>query len=203
MWLTAIVAALTMSGLDSRMRWGLGGLAAVIAVALLAVRSGHRHGFVTRLTGWVARRRLGRLSTWLARREADFEAVDAQLVALHRDQRGRLMAAIAVDYLSRVVAVGELLIVAYAVGNAMSWSAATMISGLSALAVNIFFILPYEMGSREGSLYALFALAGVPASVGMIAAVLTRIREIVWCLLGLLLAGKGGRRAARDAAAAP
>jgi uncharacterized protein (TIRG00374 family) len=201
MWLTAIATALTLRGVDTRLRWALGGLALVIVLALLAVRSGHRHGFVTRLTTWIARRRLGRLSEWLARREADFEAVDAQLIALHRDQRGRLTAAIAVDYLSRLVAVGELLIVASAVGHAMSWTAATMISGLSALAVNIFFILPYEMGSREGSLYALFALAGVPASVGMIAAVLTRIREIAWCVLGLLLAGKGGRRAAREAAA--
>ncbi len=203
MWLTAIAAALSLGHVDGRIRATLGVLAGLIVTALFVVRSGHRHGFVTGLAGWIARRRLGRLSAWLARREADFEAVDAQLIALHRDQRGRLLAAIAVDYVSRLVAVGELLIVAYAVGAAMSWTAATMISGLSALAVNIFFILPYEMGSREGSLYALFALAGVPASVGMIAAVLTRIREIAWCVLGLLLAGKGGRSAAREAATTP
>ncbi|MBK9548818.1 MAG: flippase-like domain-containing protein [Gemmatimonadetes bacterium] len=201
MWLTAIVAALTLPGVHGRIWWALLAMGGVIVAALGVVRSGHRHGFVARLAGWIARRRLGRLSAWLTKQEEALVAVDAQITSLHAEQPGRLGAAIAVDYLSRWVAMGELLLVAYAVGTPLGITPAVMISGLSALAVNLFFLLPWEMGSREGSLYLLFGLAGVPASLGLIAAVMTRLREIVWCALGLALAGPGGRAAAAEARA--
>jgi uncharacterized protein (TIRG00374 family) len=201
MWLTAIVAALTLPGVHGRIWWALVAMGGVIVAALGVVRSGHRHGFVARLAGWIARRRLGRLSAWLTRQEEALVAVDAQITTLHAEQPGRLGAAIAVDYLSRWVAMGELLLVAYAVGTPLGITPAVMISGLSALAVNLFFLLPWEMGSREGSLYLLFGLAGVPASLGLIAAVMTRLREILWCALGLAMAGPGGRAAAAEARA--
>ena len=201
MWLTAIAAALTLPGVQGRTWWTLLALGGVIVAALGVVRSGHRHGFVARLAAWIARRRIGRVSTWLTQREAALAAVDAQMTTLHAERPGRLGAAIAVDYLSRGVAMAELLLVAHAVGTPLGVTPALMISGLSALAVNVFFLLPWEMGSREGSLYLLFGLAGVPASLGLIAAVMTRVREFAWCAIGLALAGPGGRAAAAEARA--
>lgn len=203
MWLTAVVAALTLPGIPGALRLALVGLAIAIVAALAVVRSGHRHGFVLRLSAWIARRRLGHLSAWLTRREEVFAAVDAQLTTIHNEHPGRLALAITVDYLSRWVVMGEVLLVAHGIGLALGVTAAVMISGLSALAVNLFFLLPWEMGSREGSLYLLFGLAGVPASLGLVAAVMTRAREIVWCAVGLALAGPGGRSAARKATNSP
>ncbi len=196
MWLTAVVAALTLQGIPGELRLGLAGMAIAIVVALAVVRSGHRHGFVLRLSAWIARRRLGRLSAWLERREEAFASVDAQLTTIHNEHPGRLALAISVDYLSRWVAMAEVLLVAHGIGLAVGVTAAVMISGLSALAVNLLFLLPWEMGSREGSLYLLFGLAGVPASLGLVAAAMTRAREIVWCGIGLVLAGRGGRKKA-------
>ncbi len=190
MWLTAIVAALTLTSVDGALRVGLIAAGVVIGAALVVVQLGHRHGFVARSTAWLARRPLGRASTWLAARAEGFAAMDSQLATMHTDHPARLALAVGVDYLSRWVAMGELLLVAHGLGISISVLSAVMISGLSALAVNVFFLLPWEMGSREGSLFLLFGLAGVPASVGMIAAVLTRLREIVWCGIGLLLAGR-------------
>lgn len=190
MWLTAVIFALAFGHASSQVRWLLAGTAVAIGAGLGVVLTGHRHGFVTKLAAAVARLRLGRVSRWLTEREAAFASVDAQVTALHRDRPGRLAAAIFVDYVSRWVAAGELLLVAYGLGIDVGVTAAVMISGLSALAVNLLFMLPWELGSREGSLYLLFALAGVPSSVGLVAAMATRIREFVWCGLGLALAGR-------------
>lgn len=201
MWLTAIAAALTLPGVVGRTWWAMVTTGGVILAALGVVRAGHRHGFVARIAGWLARRRLGKVSAWLIRQEEALLAVDSQLTTLHAERPGRLGAAIAVDYLSRWVAMGELLLVAHAVGTPLGLAPAVMISGLSALAVNLLFLLPWEMGSREGSLYLLFGLAGVPASLGLIAAVMTRVREFAWCAIGLALAGPGGRAAAAEARA--
>lgn len=194
MWLTAIGFGLMVGQVSGEVKLALAGAAAVIALALVVVLSGHRHGFVGKLTTGLARLRLGRFSRWLAEREAAFAAVDAQVTALHRERPGRLALAIGVDYVSRWVAAAELLLVAYGLGVAVSVPAAVMISGLSALAVNLFFMLPWELGSREGSLYLFFAMAGVPASVGLVAAMATRIREFFWCGLGLALAGRSNNQ---------
>lgn len=189
MWLTAIAAALTLVNIPGPTRVGLIIAAGVILAALLVVRSAHRRGFVAGIAAWIAQRGLGRISAWMTRREAAFTAIDQQLATLHAERPGTLVLAIAVDYLSRCVAVGELVLIAYGIGVSVSLVAAVMISGLSALAVNVLFLLPWEMGSREGSLFLLFGLAGVPAAVGVIAAVITRLREFVWCAIGLALAG--------------
>lgn len=190
MWLTAVGFALAFGHGTGRVRLALAGAAVIIAAALAVVLTGHRHGFVTKLANGVGRLRLGRVSKWLAAREAGFTAVDAQITELHRERPGRLAAAVLIDYLSRWVAAGELLLVAQGLGVDVGVTSAVMISGLSALAVNLLFMLPWELGSREGSLYLLFALAGVPASVGLVASMATRIREFVWCGLGLALAGR-------------
>ena len=194
MWFTAVGFALGFGHASGRVRLVLAGTAVVIAAGLAVVLTGHRHGFVTKLAAGVARLRLGRVSRWLTEREAAFAAVDAQVTSLHRERPGRLAAAVVVDYASRWVAAGELLLVAQGLGIDVGVTAAVMISGLSALAVNLLFMLPWELGSREGSLYVLFALAGVPASVGLVAAMATRIREFVWCGLGLALVSSRSTR---------
>ena len=190
MWLTAVAFAAAFGHTTTEIRLVLAGTAVAIAAALALVLTGHRRGFVTKLAAGVARLRLGRVSRWLNDREAAFAAVDAQIMSLHRERPARLAAAVFVDYVSRWVAAGELLLVAHGLGIDVGVTAAVMISGLSALAVNLLFMLPWELGSREGSLYLLFALAGVPSSVGLVAAMATRIREFVWCGLGLALAGR-------------
>ncbi len=200
MWLTAVTFALAFGHTTNQVRLVLAGAAVVIGAGLALVLTGHRRGFVAKLTAGVARLRLGRVSRWLTEREATFAAVDAQVTSLNRERPARLAAAIFVDYLSRWVAAGELLLVAYGLGVDVGVTAAVMISGLSALAVNLFFMLPWELGSREGSLYLLFTLAGIPASVGLVAAMATRIREFAWCGLGLALAGRpnGPRQSTRN-----
>jgi uncharacterized protein (TIRG00374 family) len=193
-WLAALLLALTLPGVSPAIRGGLVAAALIVVLALQVVRSGHRGGFVASVAGWIARRRLGRLSAWVAEREAGFKAADDQMTAMHRERPGRLAVAVGVDCLSRVVAAGEILLVGYGMGQAMSLTAGFVVSGLSALTVNIFFLLPWELGSREGSLYLLFGMAGMPVAVGLIAAVLTRGRELVWAAIGLILAGQQARR---------
>lgn len=68
MWLTAIGFALLVGQISGEVKLALAGAAAVIAVALLVVLTGHRHGFVGKLTTGLARLRLGRFSRWLAAR---------------------------------------------------------------------------------------------------------------------------------------
>jgi hypothetical protein len=53
--------------------------------------------------------------------------------------------------------------------------------------MNMFFFVPFELGTREGSLYFILESLGFGAGVGIFIAVVNRIREFFWILVGLLL----------------
>jgi hypothetical protein len=47
--------------------------------------------------------------------------------------------------------------------------------------------MPFNVGSKEGGLYVIFAALGLPSRLGVAAAVVSRLREITWIAIGLLL----------------
>jgi hypothetical protein len=80
----------------------------------------------------------------------------------------------------------------------VSFGTAFIIGGFSSLIVNLFFFMPFNVGSKEGGLYAIFAALGLPSRLGIAAAVVSRIREITWILIGLLLVLASRRKASAD-----
>jgi len=58
------------------------------------------------------------------------------------------------------------------------------------------FMLPYELGAKEGSLYLLFRLVGVNPTLGVYAALVSRLRDLAWIGIGLVLIWVAGRRGA-------
>ena len=66
---------------------------------------------------------------------------------------------------------------------------------------NTLFVLPYELGAKEGSLYFLFPLVGVDPALGVYAALVSRVRDLAGIAAGLGLIWGTGRR--RGAAPAP
>jgi hypothetical protein len=78
----------------------------------------------------------------------------------------------------------------------VSFGAAFLIGGFSSLVVNLFFFMPFNVGSKEGGLYVIFAALGLPAHLGIAAAVISRIRELTWIAIGLILVLMARRRVA-------
>ena len=66
--------------------------------------------------------------------------------------------------------------------------------GLLALAMNLFFLFPWELGSREGSLLAVSTLAGMPIGFTGLAMVAGRLRELSWAAIGVALLWSESRR---------
>ena len=56
--------------------------------------------------------------------------------------------------------------------------------------------VPFEVGTKEGSLYLLFRLLGLDPALGVYTAIVARLRDVVWIGAGLALVWLAGRRAA-------
>jgi uncharacterized protein (TIRG00374 family) len=162
---------------------------AVVLIALTALLLAiHREGVIERLFDLGMKLPLiGRFVRRLEpRREALIE-VDRQLIAFHRTSPRRYYGSLSLEYLARAFSMFEFFIIARAIGHPVSFASAFLIGGFSSLIVNLFFFMPFNVGSKEGGLYVIFAALGLPSRLGVAASVLSRLREIIWIAIGLLL----------------
>ena len=168
----------------------------VIGALLLAV---HREGVIERLFDLASRVPvLNRFAIRLEPRRSALVEVDRQLIAFHRSSPMRYYGALFMEYSARVLSMLEFYIIARGVGHPVSFGTAFLIGGFSSLVVNLFFFMPFNVGSKEGGLAVIFAALGLPSRLGVAAAVVSRLRELSWIGIGLLLVLWTRRRVSRD-----
>ena len=157
----------------------------VIGALLLAV---HREGVIERLFDLAGRiPLLNRFAIRLEPRRSALMEVDRQLIAFHRSSPMRYYGALFMEYSARVLSMLEFFIIARGVGHPVTFGTAFLIGGFSSLVVNLFFFMPFNVGSKEGGLAVIFAALGLPSRLGVAAAVVSRLRELSWIGIGLVL----------------
>lgn len=140
---------------------------------------------------------LERVTRWIEQRRNTFRTLDERMAGFVREHPRRFMMALAWETIGRFIAMLEFLFIARSVGIDISYPTAVVIGGFSQLILNLFFFIPFELGAKEGGLYLIVRLLGLPAYLGIYAAIVSRLRELAWILIGLLLIWlAGGRRRA-------
>jgi uncharacterized protein (TIRG00374 family) len=185
-WLTALCLALAMLPRTRAVVGPLVGALAIVSALAGLVLSGHARGGLERALDLLHRAPfLGGMARRLEPRRAALAEIDQQITAFYQASPGRFWTALALEYLSRSLWMVEYWLICVGVGIQTSFAKAFMIGGLSSLIQNALFLVPYELGTKEGSLYALFALAGLDPRAGVYTAVVTRARDMIWIAAGL------------------
>jgi uncharacterized membrane protein YbhN (UPF0104 family) len=114
---------------------------------------------------------------WLRRLAAPFAERQPEMHRALRD-------AVGLRFAERLIAVGEIYVVFYAVGAPVSLGSAALISAvLVAVSFSVFFS-PGQLGFAEAATAATGVLVGVSAAHGLAAALLRRVRQLSVCALG-------------------
>jgi uncharacterized protein (TIRG00374 family) len=187
-WLTALVLALFLLPASAAVILALLAAVAVVAGLALLLLRGHRHGVLE--SGLELMHRIPlvrRAALRLEPRRPALAEMDAQIAELYHEAPARFFGALAFEYASRALYVVEYWLICYGVGVAMSFAQAYLIGGLSSLALNALFFIPFELGSKEGVLYLLFELIGLDPKAGVYTAIVSRARDMVWIAGGLVL----------------
>jgi uncharacterized protein (TIRG00374 family) len=120
--------------------------------------------------------------------ETKFETlndVDQQVKNLFQNRRDRFYIALFWEFVARVVGCFEIYFIGLALDINIDFIDAMIISSGSSLFANLVFFFPMQLGTREGGLAMAVMSIGLPAKVGIFMGVVTRIREIVWIMIGL------------------
>jgi hypothetical protein len=177
------------------------------AWAGLAVLGGMTAGFILvpklRLSSRLGRR-FG-AKAWgraIAKSLAAIESVEDKVNAFARAHRARYWAAILLATLRWTLGTAEMWLALHLLGHPVSVVEAMVLEGLLQLARSVSFFVPANLGTQDGAIaLAAAALTGV-AAAGLGAALLRRVREVVFVALGFALGGWYSLRALRRAAAA-
>jgi uncharacterized protein (TIRG00374 family) len=128
-----------------------------------------------------------RLARKLEPRRTTLREMDSQITTLYHEHPGRFWTALGIEFLSRCAMSLELALIFWGLGLGIRIPEAFVAAALVTTLINLLFFLPLELGAREGGLYLVFALLGLGAEHGLFAAVVTRLRELVWAGIGLCL----------------
>jgi uncharacterized membrane protein YbhN (UPF0104 family) len=203
-FLTAVVLGAVLLPPQPVVLGALAAAGAVLAALVWLLLAGHRRGGLERALDLLHRvPLLGRLARRLEPRRPALAELDAQITDFYHRAPRRFAQALALEYASRAVFMAEYLLIALSVGVDIGYARAYAIGGLAQLVQNVLFVVPFEVGTKEGALYVLFRGFGLDPALGVYAALVSRLRDLVWIGVGVALVWVAGRRPAPQGAAAP
>lgn len=137
-------------------------------------------------------------SRFLTERKDSLERVDAQIAELHKQRKTTFYASLGLEFMARIVGCLEVLFILNILTSDVSFLSCVLIMAFTSLFANLFFFSPMQLGAREGG----FALAtgglAIPSAFGIYTGLITRVRELIWIVIGVLLMKVGNSTGKTD-----
>lgn len=194
-WLSSVVLYICLYPIG----WTTGILLGAVTLFCLSVTvffiKGYRNGMA------VAFIRIGSRLPFLKKKMCRFaeahkeklENIDGQIALLHQQKKRVFYTALLLEYVARVVSCLEIWLILNVLTTNVSFADCCLIAAFSSLLANLLFFLPMQLGGREGG----FALAvgglSLSGAYGVYTALITRVREMVWIVIGLVLMKIGNK----------
>ncbi|MFZ5624398.1 MAG: flippase-like domain-containing protein [Gemmatimonadota bacterium] len=170
--------------------WAMAAGIGVTAVCLAAIAwfllARHRAGLLEAgVDGLLRLPFTRRFRNHLERWQPRLRELDHEITAIHREDPARFRHALGIETAGRVLSTLEFAVILVGLGRPGNVWQALVIANFSSLVINLLFFLPFELGAKEGGVYVMFQWLGLDPALGAAAALLSRVRELVWMGLGI------------------
>lgn len=200
-WMSAIVLGLIFY----RMSWipfvSLILLFVIFCFAVLLFLRGYKKGLVHRTFCILSKIPFLKksINKLLEKKSDRFKEIDSQISNLHTHRRSSFYWSFFMEFLSRYIMCFEVNIIMFALspmypGIHISFIDAVMITAGYSLFANLVFFVPMQIGSKEGGYMLAFEAIGKRTSPAFIVSIVTRIRELFWIFIGILLLRTGKQK---------
>ena len=188
-WLFSILLYLALYPVDAFLAVIFGLVGCFCSLAIYFFMKGYKNGMAVRTL-----RLLGHVpfaKKW-ARRFAEekkeaLQRVDSQIAELHKQRKTTFYASLGLEFLARIVGCLEVYFILNVLTDDVSFIACILIMAFTSLFANIFFFSPMQLGAREGGFALSTSGLSIPSAFGVYTSLITRVRELVWIIIGVLL----------------
>jgi len=195
--LGAVIVAGILGSFPGKTRLALLVIGLVLLLLIVFIFSAHKKGVLEVFLGVLSKiTPLKFLASRLDKWETSLLMIDRYIRELYNQRRRVFYRALSYEVCSRLVESLEFFFILNSVGYRITVLDAFYISAGSSMIMNAFFFIPFEMGTREGSLYLLMGTMSFPAGIGVYVGLVSRIREFFWIISGLGIVQLSGRRVA-------
>ena len=188
-WLFSILLYLALYPVDTFLLIVFGLVGFFCSLAIYFFMKGYKNGMAVRTL-----RLLGHVpfaKKW-ARRFAEekqeaLQRVDSQIAELHKQRKTTFYASLGLEFLARIVGCLEVYFILNVLTDDVSFIACILIMAFTSLFANIFFFSPMQLGAREGGFALSTSGLSIPSAFGVYTSLITRVRELVWIIIGVML----------------
>lgn len=188
-WLLSIILIVFIVPLDKTLLFGCGIAFLIGILVMLWFLKVYKNGFT--ISTFKLLQRVPYVRRWAKpfaeAKAASLVEIDEQIRILYTERRSAFYNSLILEILSRVVTCLEIYFAALAIGLNMSFMDSLIISSASSLFANLIFFLPMQLGTREGGLVLALKSMRFPGDAGIFIGLITRVRELVWIAIGLML----------------
>lgn len=115
------------------------------------------------------------------------EEMDRLTSDLFTHRKKDFFVALLFELMARFLSCIEIIFMAIPIGYHLSFFQAVIVAAFSSLFANILFFSPMQLGTREGGFGIAFSMLTIPLGVGVYVGLITRIREMFWISIGVIL----------------
>lgn len=195
-WLTAIIIYLCMHPVNLFMGIVLVSLTLFCIFFVILFIRGYRSGMAVAFM-----RVCGKLPflkkhaiRFAEKNKEKLQTIDNQIALLHHKRKRTFYFALSLEFVARVLSCVEVWLILNILTTDVHFLNCFLILAFSSLIANLLFFMPMQLGGREGG----FALAvgglSLSGAYGVYTALITRVREFIWIVIGLALVKIGNKK---------
>jgi uncharacterized protein (TIRG00374 family) len=187
-WFIAIIAILLFQPV-SAIGYAVLGVCLIVCVwVILMFVKGYKNGVINSLSKHIVKVPLfKRFSDSVEKKEELLNEVNGNISDLILNRKKDFLLSNVYELLSRFVATLEFYFILHAIGYAPTLLDSFLINAGASIISNLLFIVPFELGVKEGGLYITLKLLHFVPELGIYVGLINRLREMVWILVGLVL----------------
>ncbi len=188
-WLSSIPLYLILYPLDAGMGVLLGIASFLCIAAIYFFLKGYRNGMILKTIRLCCK--IPFLKKWAIRfaeeKREQLEHIDQQIAALHHQHKRTFTGAVLLEYLARIISCLEIWFILKILTPEVSFWDCILILSFTSLFANLFFFSPMQLGAREGGFALAIGRLSMSGSWGIYTSLITRLRELIWIAIGVLL----------------